>query len=141
MVEVTVHVIDVHVNDSAFHFDVHGLFIGLSMICPTSEVAVEPFTERITYHIAGPVLVAPRDLVLLVSIESLSVGDCNIHFILDCTTCQLILGALSMLSEHVEHGAQKVLLIMLPKCDSCHIGLNQMPVVRDMVLPCFQILV
>lgn len=91
VIEVTIHVIDVHVNDSAFHFDIHGLFISESVITPPCEVTMESFTKSITDHVSCPVLMSSCYLLQFVSIECLSVSDSNIHFIFNSTTCQLIL--------------------------------------------------
>ena len=90
-IEVTVHVVVVHVNDSAFYFDVHRLFIRESMITPLCEETVETFAESVANHVSCAVLMFACDLILFVSSECLCVGDGNINFISKCTTCELML--------------------------------------------------
>lgn len=90
-IEVTIHVVVVHMNDSSFYFDVHRLFIRKSMITPLCEETVETFAESVTNHVSSAVLVFACDLILFVSGECLRVGDGNINFIVKSTSCELML--------------------------------------------------
>ena len=111
------------------------------MITPLCEVTVESLTKSITYHVSSTILMLTCDFILFVSVEGLSFSDGNIHFILNCTTSQLILRTLPVMLERIKDIMQQILLIMLSKCNSCHIRLQQMPVVKDLILPAFQIFV
>ena len=91
LVEVAVHVVDVHMNDSAFHFDIHGLFICESMITPLCEVAMKSLAKSIADHVSSSVLMSPSHLVQFVSVERSSISNSNIHFVFNSSACQLIL--------------------------------------------------
>ena len=90
-VEVTIHVIVIHVNNSSFYFDVHRLFIGKSVITPLCEETVEAFAESVTNHVSCAVLMFASDLILFISVECLRVCDGNIDFIFNSATCELML--------------------------------------------------
>ena len=90
-VEVTIHVVVVHVNDSSFYFNVHRLFIRKSVITPLCEETVEAFAESVTNHVSCAVLMFASDLILFVSGECLRVGDGNIDFIFNGASCELML--------------------------------------------------
>jgi hypothetical protein len=55
-IEIAVHVVYVHMNDSALYFDVHDLFIIHGVITPLCEEAVEAFAESVADHVSGAVL-------------------------------------------------------------------------------------
>ena len=102
VVKVTIHVVVVHVNDSTFYFDVHGLLVGKGVVTPLGEVTVETLAEGIADHVARAGLVLTSALILFVGVEGSGFSDGDVHFVFDCATCQLILRSFSVVSELIE---------------------------------------
>jgi hypothetical protein len=107
------------------------------MITPLCEETMKAFTKSVTYHVSSTILMFARNLITFFLIECLSISDGYINFIFNSSTRELILGTLSVVSELIEDIMHKVLLIVLSECNRCHVCLQQVSVVKDLILPPF----
>ena len=67
--------------------------------------------------------------------------DGLINIFLDRDVESSVLHSLAILSELVKHSLHEVSLIGLAEMDGGHVGLHQVPVVVDVVPPCFEVAV
>ena len=111
------------------------------MITPLCKETMKAFTKSVTYHVSSTILMFAGNLILFFLHECLSVSDGDINFTFNSSTRELVLRTFSVVSELIEDIMQKILLIVLSKCNRCHVCLQQVSVVKDLILPPFQILV
>ena len=110
-------------------------------VAPSLEIRVKLGTECRLDHVSEFLVVSLCQVRLLLRHECLVVSDGHIHVALDGVMNQSEFTLFSMMLQCVEDVMQGIFLIMIPKLNSSHIGLQQMSVVENVVLPSFQKLI
>ena len=107
----------------------------ITFLPPFLEVSKELLTEHGSNSESSSELIFGQESSFTINIVLPCVFDSNIDILFDSNVKRHIFHLLGVLAECIETVLQNKSAISLSKLNGCHIGLHQVPIVMDIVLP------